>query len=285
MVTDSQHDGRCPLCDGDDSASFPCSFENLLRCKRCSFIFADRQAFDGSDVHYEEDFAAATPHPTFVEIDGDFCVKNEYKLSRLLARLERYRKNDRILDVGCSAAFLLKLAEQKSWSPFGVETSDFANRYSRDILGIDVFEGTLKEAQFPKEHFDVVFSSHLIEHIADPMTLLTEMKRVLRIGGALVTVLPTQFSSPSYRLFKIVFGDGPPRHLSFFSKNTFERALRSIGLRIVYSRNNLELDRIRQLLLREQSAQRTGKEASNSSKGRRPQGIGAMERESIFLRA
>jgi SAM-dependent methyltransferase len=170
--------------------------------------------------------------------------RHEDRLLSILERLSPFRKTNRIVDVGCSAAFFLMLAREKGWDVRGVEVSDFGVRYSRDVLGIDVFQGTLQDAAFPDGSFDVVFSSHVIEHIADPCDLLREMSRILRPGGAIVTVVPTQLASPSFRLFGKLTGESPPRHVSFFTKPTFNRMLIYNDFKIIYSEQNIELLKI-----------------------------------------
>ncbi|MGO9609832.1 MAG: class I SAM-dependent methyltransferase, partial [Verrucomicrobiia bacterium] len=161
-----------------------------------------------------------------------------------------FRKTNRLLDVGCSAAFFLKLARDRKWDVQGVEVSEFGVTFSREKLKIPVFQGLLQDAHFPDESFDVVFSSHVIEHVGNPVALFQEMRRILRPGGALITVLPTQFASPSYRFFGKWTGEGPPRHASYFTKRVFEDRLRQLGFSVYFSRQNVELQKVLSILLR-----------------------------------
>lgn len=257
----------CPLCQSADHEALDCDFVGVRQCRSCGFLFAD--ASINYEMTYEEDFAEKNRHPTYVKIDGKYVIRNRFKLTKLLERLQPYRQSGRILDIGCSAAFFLKLAEELGWQPSGVEISKFGAEFSRNELGLDVFHGTLEEARFPDDHFDVVFSSHVMEHIADPLTLLAEVKRVLRPGGAVVTLIPTQFSAPSYRWFKRLYGDAPPRHVSFYTRKTYEEFLRKAGFTVVESKANLELNRIKamfsQKLLGKSYAQSVWNDAPASS--------------------
>ena len=240
----------CPLCRQGGAAirQFP-KVDDLLKCSGCGFIFADPLKTAEMEASYEEDFAASNRHPTFVKRDGQYVIRNAHKLNRILDELERFKSGDaRFLDVGCSAAFFLKLAESRGWKPDGVEISDFGVEFSTRELQLPVFQGTLQEAAFPDDHFDVVFSSHVMEHIADPAELLAEMHRVIRPGGALVTVIPTQFSSPSWRFFKTFYGDGPPKHVSFYSRSTWNRFIREAGFKPKQSVCNTELHRLKRLV-------------------------------------
>jgi len=237
----------CPLCSNPSPDPLPCSFPDMLQCPSCSFIFADPRPVDNAPASYEEDFASHTRHPTYQKVDGEYVIRNETKLSALLRSLERFRTDGNLLDMGCSAAFFLKLAEKHGWVPKGVEISEFGAKFSKEELGIDVFHGTLEEAAFPDEMFDIVFSSHVMEHVCSPLPVLQEIKRVLRSGGAVVTVIPTQFSSPAYRFWGDLYGDGPPRHVSFYTRKTYRAFLETAGFQVLRSRHNVELYRLRQL--------------------------------------
>jgi SAM-dependent methyltransferase len=254
---------NCPLCESTKVANKPCRFKDMMHCEACGFIFAVCTTNSSAGELYEENWSQTEVHPTFVYSDGRYAVRNERKLQALLNRLEPFRQKNRLLDVGCSAAFFLKLARDRKWEVQGVEVSDFGVKFTRDKLKIPVFQGFLRDAHFPDESFDAIFSSHVIEHVSDPMNLLKEMKRILRSGGALITVLPTQFSSPSYRFFGKWTGEGPPRHVSYFTKHLFESNLKKLGFSIRYSRQNVEIKKIL-VILRQRNGADDGKDHIDS---------------------
>ena len=241
---------NCPLCDSTRVSQKPCRFREMMQCAACGFIFASNSTDSSAPKLYEEDWSRSEVLPSFIYLQGQYTVRNEWKLQALLDRLEPFRKTNRLLDVGCSAAFFLKLARDRKWDVQGVEVSDFGVKFSREELKIPVFQGFLQDAHFPDESFDAVFNSHVIEHVGNPVALLREMRRVLRPGGALITVLPTQFASPSYRFFGKWTGEGPPRHISYFTKRVFENRLRQLGFSVHFSRQNVELQKVLSILLR-----------------------------------
>ena len=241
---------HCPLCASERVSSRHSRFRGMMQCRSCGFTFAETTTDSSAAELYEEDWSKTEVHPTFIYSQGQYIIRNEWKLQSLLDRLEPFRQTNRFLDVGCSAAFFLKLARDRKWDVQGVEVSDFGVEFSREKLNVPVFQGFLQDAHFPDESFDAVFSSHVIEHVRDPLELLREMRRILRPGGALITVLPTQFASPSYRFFGKWTGEGPPRHVSYFTKRVFETNLGKLGFAVRYSRQNVELQKILAILLR-----------------------------------
>jgi len=246
--------GPCPLCGASDHQAMPVvDAPGIRACRRCGFIFAPDIQSEDSKL-YDSNFGDTNVHPTYEKRGGKYMVRNRAGLEALLDRLEPYRKTGRILDVGCSAAFFLSVAKERGWQPQGAEIARWAADFSRNELGIDVFNGPLQDAQLSGDHFDVVFSSHVMEHIRQPLDLLTEMARVLRPGGAHVTVVPTQFASPSWRLAGRFIGDPPPIHASFYTRKTYAEFLKRVGLRVESIRYNVELTRLRELLLSEEES-------------------------------
>src|SRR5205809_7318485 len=106
---------RCPLCKSSQVLPVQCSFPGVQACKNCEFLFATNTEDSSDPALYDEEWARTEVHPTFVCRDGEFVVRNESKLRTLLSDCERFRRLNRILDVGCSAAFFLKMAAQRRW--------------------------------------------------------------------------------------------------------------------------------------------------------------------------
>lgn len=89
---------------------------------------------------------------------------------------------DSVLDAGCGAADVVKYLKQKDYNAKGVELSGEVLKLKAPELlkkGI-VQQGSLLNLPFPDNHFDVVFSSEVLEHIPEvdiPKTI-SELTRV-----------------------------------------------------------------------------------------------------------
>jgi len=64
--------------------------------------------------------------------------------------------------------------------------------------GVDVIADVDRALPFPDNWFTNVFSSHCIEHLADPRKLLREIARVSADGGCVVLWMPYAFSNSSF---------------------------------------------------------------------------------------
>jgi SAM-dependent methyltransferase len=92
----------------------------------------------------------------------------------------------RLLDVGCGSGWLA----QHFSSYTGIDGSPDAVEIARG-LGRDVREGDVDEPlPFAAESFDGVVMKDLLEHVADPVAVVGEARRVLRPGGLVFASSP-----------------------------------------------------------------------------------------------
>ena len=132
----------------------------------------------------------------------------------------------KLLDVGCGDGSRLARMRALGWEVMGQEVDFAAAFHARSAYGLPVRVGSLEEAKFPDASFDAIIMNHVIEHAHDPVGLLTECRRVLKVGGTCVAVTPNvegygyRRSGPCWR------GLEPPRHIHLFSQKTLVQVAR-----------------------------------------------------------
>lgn len=152
------------------------------------------------------------------------------RLDEITAEFAPYRKNNRLLDIGCGAGNLLAAARKNGWNAQGLDVSASAVKHVRD-LSYEVFEGELHEAAFPSQHFDVITAAELLEHLIDPQPLLHEVARILRPGGLFWTTTP-HARGLSGRILGLQWRCiWPPEHLQLFSIRGLTKLLGDAGFR------------------------------------------------------
>jgi SAM-dependent methyltransferase len=134
----------------------------------------------------------------------------------------------RLLDVGCSHGFLVEEAARRGFLAEGVEPSRSGAEYCRQ-RGLAVRHGYLEEGTFPPRTFDVLVMAHVIEHLADPISLLRTARRVLSQAG-LLCLSQTNYSGTLPRLL----GRRWPywvahEHYYHFTPEGIERVLNAAG--------------------------------------------------------
>ena len=104
-------------------------------CQKCGTLYTagkkEASIFNYDDYYDESNVVI----PDFVE----------RRLAEIVRSFEKYRQNNRFLDVGCGAGTLLKAASQEGWQAEGIEVSRSSVEFLREE-GIKVFHGDLSAA-------------------------------------------------------------------------------------------------------------------------------------------
>jgi 2-polyprenyl-3-methyl-5-hydroxy-6-metoxy-1,4-benzoquinol methylase len=214
----------CPACQSREySAKGHKNGFEILSCGVCGSLYTSvlpvADAAENYDNYYHEENLEA---PEFVS----------RRLDEIVAGFASYRKNGRLLDVGFGAGTLLEATRRAGWNSFGVEVSERAVQHVRN-MGFEVFGGTLQEAAYPEDYFDVVTASELLEHVPDPQEVLNDIARVLRPGGLLWLTTP-HGCGVSARMLGLKWSTvSPPEHLQLFSRSGSRKILAAARLRPV----------------------------------------------------
>jgi 2-polyprenyl-3-methyl-5-hydroxy-6-metoxy-1,4-benzoquinol methylase len=139
------------------------------------------------------------------------------------------RRGTAILDVGCGSATLLGLLKRQEFRVRGVDSSAEAAKIAKVENGVDVAVGSLEEAHFPDQSFDVVTLFHVMEHVTNPRGVLAEVARVLKPNGVLVLQVPN-IESWQFKIFGAKwYGLDIPRHVIDYSKRSMLKLLTDSG--------------------------------------------------------
>ncbi len=140
----------------------------------------------------------------------------------------------RLLDVGCGNGRYLLQMQQFGWQVVGVDPDPQAISVCQ-AAGLTAYQGTLEALAFPDNSFDAITMNHVIEHVPDPVSTLTECYRLLSPGGYLAIATPNIHSLGHHKFRAQWRGLEPPRHLTLFSQKCLNHILRKIGYDIVES--------------------------------------------------
>jgi ubiquinone/menaquinone biosynthesis C-methylase UbiE len=128
-----------------------------------------------------------------------------------------------VVEVGCNWGYGSHLFAEHARRVVGLDVNrEYINygsrRFNRSNLHLMVHDAN-QPFPFPDESFDVVFSSEVIEHIANYSSCLHEMHRVLRSGGILILKTPNLAHAPRWHALN-------PYHLKVFLPRELQEMLK-----------------------------------------------------------
>jgi SAM-dependent methyltransferase len=118
----------------------------------------------------------------------------------------------RILDVGCGIGTYVRRFRQYSDDVHGIEVEpERVAEASRELPDIILAVG--EALPYPDDHFDLVFSNEVIEHVDDDRRTAAEMVRVTKPGGVIVAFAPNRLypfeTHGAYIGGRYIFGNIP----------------------------------------------------------------------------
>jgi SAM-dependent methyltransferase len=159
--------------------------------------------------------------------------------ARQAALCDRFLPEDgAFLEIGCATGELLERVQRtRNHKVRGIELSRDACEQAW-ARGLDVFHGTVDEFD-TGERFDMVFMSHVIEHVLDPVATMHRVAALLRPGGVLYLETPN-VGALDARIWGSRWGlIHYPRHLYLFDRSTIRALVEGAGLRVERVRSEI----------------------------------------------
>ena len=223
----------------------------VVKCARCGLVFGhpDREV-DARDLYDSRYFEERKEYffSTLESGKAPAATGGPAKsFQEGLELLGAHRKQGRLLDVGCAVGSFLSLAQADGWEVHGVDVSEYATSCARNRLGAAIHTGDLVDAGFPESYFDVVTLWDVVEHLAHPRSVLSEVHRILKGDGILLLDTPNeealirriafllyhlfgrQVTYPASKLYHVF-------HRYYFSENTLGRLLTECGFEIIQAK-------------------------------------------------
>ena len=147
-----------------------------------------------------------------------------------------------VLEIGCGEGFFMERFHQHGWQVTGLDfTSDGVSHFhphlaEHVVLG-DIYD-SLQSPTVTGQQYGLIACNHVIEHVSDPVKLLTLVKPLLAPGGVCRFVVPNDESAFHYamvdkQLAPPDFWVALPDHLCYFNADSFQNLIRSSGFEVV----------------------------------------------------
>ena len=191
----------------------------IVRCAACGLVYVSPrklQPYEAIDAAwYERDYFPKVSIQVFIDLIDS--------VERLAPR------RGALLELGCSVGYLLDVARARGWSVSGVDPSTVARDWARKYLQLDVRPAPASACGFEPGSFDAVVAVEVIEHLADPLAALREVRPLMKPGGLLFLTTPNIDS----KAFRDLGRKWPPidpfGHIYYFIPETMRLLLDKAG--------------------------------------------------------
>lgn len=147
----------------------------------------------------------------------------------------------KVLDVGCADGTFSKVifAKTKAESLVGIDSDKnflgWAKKHAAKRMKF--LFGDAQRLSFKNNFFETVFCLEVLEHVQDPVKVLSEVKRVLKKGGYAVFLVPSE--SLLFRIVWFFWLHFYPRgwvwretHIQTFKNNYLSKICKKVGFKI-----------------------------------------------------
>ena len=153
----------------------------LMRCLECDLVYADEPPTEDNlhnsyhDADYDSDIEAIDAAKTYIH-----SIKNT---------LDVITKKRKALDIGTgNGIFLEHLIEAGFEEVIGIEPSPAAIKKAKTGIKEKIKVGIFNESDFESNSFDLICCFMTMEHVLDPKMISDAIFRLLKPGGAFVTI-------------------------------------------------------------------------------------------------
>lgn len=164
------------------------------------------------------------------------------KTARIAAAIAtvRGREGGTVLDVGCGEGFAMDWFDRHGHAVRGLDFSragmEGAHPHLLDRLETGDVHGLLQTHLAAGNTYDVIWLTNVLEHVIEPLELLTRLRQLLAPAGVLVVTVPNDGSA--WQEFLFAQGRIPqrfwiaiPDHLSYFDADSLRAATAATGWR------------------------------------------------------
>jgi hypothetical protein len=237
--------GACEICGGTELrpafpattrrppalAEFVCTSEALrvhdeiVRCVRCGALLSRPvRTADELLAFYE-----ATEDPLYLQEEE----ARRATFARLLGWIEGYHVGDRrLFEVGSHAGLFLSVASAAGWDASGIEPSRWAVEEGRRRFDVNLDHGIAEDARRPAASLDVIAMFEVLDHLADPAAVLTNLRPMLASEG-LLTGSVTDHRGAHGRFAGSRWPWFIRAHRTYFNPTTLGVVLRRAGFELV----------------------------------------------------
>jgi len=207
---------------------------NNILCKKCSLIRLENVLNDDSLVDFYQKYYTelyiGTKYISDESFSQQFSVDSRsHRLFDLIKELGIINDINNVFEAGCGAGWNLwpyhKDDKTVSGCDYGIEFLNYGIS-----KGLDLHEGSIEEAMLSENSQDLIILSHVLEHIADPISFLQKVISFVKCGGYIQIEVPGVLNKKK----SVLVTTFQLPHIFSYNKLFLTNLFNALGLEILY---------------------------------------------------
>ncbi len=239
---DVQMDETCPFCHHTQAKVLGRKYlvVQLRKCEKCGLMFRFPKETPETNLrfyqsNYKEGMTTDLPDSLHLKhlLSSRFQGTSKDFESKINL-VKSYLPTGIVLDYGCSWGYGVWQFKQAGYEAIGFEISQPRADFGRKMLGVDIIQqeevNNLNDASI-----DIIFTSHVLEHLPDISNVFKLFQRLLKSGGILAIFVPNCNECDNQKIFhqKKIFAFGEKHTIAYdslFLSSTLEKHQMSVCL-------------------------------------------------------
>lgn len=226
----------CNYCGADNyTTRYEKEGYNIVQCNQCGLVYVNPRLIQNDIFElYDENYFHGKGFDKSIEYKDEFeNNKNktnllDWDVSSIKENLKSNSPKPLLLDAGCGMGLFLYKAKIAGFECEGIELSPYAAKFVESV-GFTVQNASLENAEMPEGKYDAIVMREVIEHLADPKTILKKVYNALKPGGVLF-MTTGNYDCPERKVRgKDWFYFMPEGHIYIFSNKTMNNYLKETG--------------------------------------------------------
>ena len=222
----------------------------VLKCKNCSLFFTSQIKKDQIKEYYNDSYWSVFRNIKNKKIinekyDDAYVIKKIPGFLRKIVEktgirkslalsqfnyLKPHIKGTNLFEIGSGEGFLLEKFENNGFNVSGIEPSKINIKIINNKLKHGKCENKFVEDISYTKKFDVIIMSHVLEHLINNKTILTNMRNGLVDTGILFIEVPN-----CQHIGTLEHSIQTQPHMYHFSKNSLKKLLEISGFEVLYA--------------------------------------------------
>lgn len=221
----------CPVCKTPPENT-PAS-NTIHTCNSCGVRWTYlAEEIDSQALYSDEVYAVVDNRKSIFERIINYEAKKILRKARKIHPRARF-----LLDFGSGKGQFLYQAKELGWTGLGIETAVERGTFAREKYQVAVLNDFYQRGIVQNGNFDFITLNHVLEHLPDPMILVSELlENNLAPNGLVYIEVPRSDSWQTKLAGRDWMHWDIPKHLTHWTEDGLEKEFSKIGFQKISSR-------------------------------------------------